>query len=298
MDKLKLYSKLLDELSSDLHLLVDKPDETPASTLGAMWLTAAGRPSSAREVHPDDLPDLLRIEQNKLLSYIKRRVAGKPLAHITGRQLFLDMEFITGAGALIPRKETELLAKAALDQIKRISDTNTAPLIIDACTGMGNLAISMAKHCTQITVAAGDLSVDAVELARKNVLFHHLEDRVEIFQGDLLTPFSAEHFHKKVDLITCNPPYISSAKVEKMDSEISLFEPRLAFDGGPFGIKILQRLLKDAPHYLNDYGCLMFEVGQGQGEALVRLVSKMKKYKNIIPIYDENKQIRAISAYV
>jgi len=298
MDKRKLYSKLLGELSSDLHLLDDKPDETPASTLGAMWLTAAGHPSSAREVRPDDLPNLPPIEQDKLLSYIERRVAGEPLAHITGRQLFLDIEFITGAGALIPRKETELLAKAAVDEIKRISNVNHTPLIIDACTGMANVAISMAKRFTQITVVAGDLSLDAVELARKNVLFHNLEDRVEIFQGDLLTPFNNERFYKKVDLITCNPPYISSAKVENMDSEISLFEPKLAFDGGPFGIKILQRLLKEAPDYLSDHGCLIFEVGQGQGEALVRLLSKMKKYKNVTPVYDKNRQIRAISATI
>jgi len=298
MDKPTTYSKFLTDLTSNLHLLKDKPDETPASTLNAMWLTASGQPCSAIDIKPDQLPELSASAQKTLSSYIKRRGAGEPLAHITKRQRFLDLEFISGAGALIPRKETEILARAALDEIDRLSATHPAPLIIDVCTGMANLAIVMARHSVRSTVVASDLSNEAVKLARDNVLFHQLENRVEVFQGDLLEPFSLARFQKKVNLISCNPPYISSSKVQDMDNEISSYEPKLAFDGGPFGINILQRLLRNAPEYLAEQGCLIFEVGLGQGEMIIRLVNKMKPYKSAAPVYDSKKNIRAVRAYV
>ena len=73
----------------------------------------------------------------------------------------------------------------------------------------------------------------------------------------------------QVDLITCNPPYISSSKVGEMAQEISDFEPSLAFDGGPFGVNILRRLLKEGPPILRDGGYLAFEVGLGQGDGKI-----------------------------
>ena len=82
----------------------------------------------------------------------------------------------------------------------------------------------------------------AVALAKRNVEHHDLGLRVDIREGDLLSPFDSQEFHGRVDLLSCNPPYISSTKVDSMNVEISSHEPRLAFDGGPFGIKILYRL--------------------------------------------------------
>ena len=91
-----------------------------------------------------------------------------------------------------------------------------------------------------------DLSPDAVGLARQNATFLGRED-VEFRCGDLLEPFDQPSLHGRVDMITCNPPYISSARVDGMPLEISRHEPRLAFDGGPFGVKIIRKLIATAP---------------------------------------------------
>ncbi len=298
MDKSKIYKKHLEALSTGLHILEDKPDETPGSTLSALWLTAAGNPSSAKDVPFDKLPDISSAEAKTLKSYIKRRIAGEPLAHITERQTFLGIELLAGPGALIPRKETEILAIAALGQIEKVAKIKEVPLVIDVCTGAGNLAIVYANKFDQIKVLASDLSLNAVSLANKNVQFCNLEHKIDIFQGDLLGPFNHPRYYNKVDIITCNPPYISSAKVKTMEDEIASFEPELAFDGGPFGIKILKQLVNDAPKYLNENGCLIFEVGLGQGEAVSKLINKTNQFNQITPVYDSDNQIRAISAYV
>jgi len=115
----------------------------------------------------------------------------------------------------------------------------------------------------QSQVYAADLSEDAVALARENARHLQLHSRTEFGAGDLLAPFDKPELHGTIDLLTCNPPYISSAKVDHMHQEIAAHEPHLAFDGGPFGVNILMRLLQDAPRFLNHNGWLAFEVGLG-----------------------------------
>src|SRR5207253_2596570 len=103
-------------------------------------------------------------------------------------------------------------------------------------------------------VFASDLSEAAVELARRNAHHLHLARQVEFRVGDLLQPFNGAARVGPADLLTCNPPYISSAGVERMPAEIAAHEPRLAFDGGPLGIGILMRLVREAPSFLRAGG--------------------------------------------
>jgi release factor glutamine methyltransferase len=99
-----------------------------------------------------------------------------------------------------------------------------------------------------------------------------------------------------VDLLVCNPPYISSKKVDVMPNEIINFEPRLAFDGGPLGIRILQRLIREAPRFLRKGGALAFEVGLGQGPAIIQRLNHANYFTDISPISDSNSEIRGIVA--
>ncbi len=141
---------------------------------------------------------------------------------------------------------------------------------------------------------AADLSADAVRLAQQNIDLYNFGGRLTLRTGDLLAPFESEEFYGKVDCITCNPPYISSAKVTEMHGEISGHEPDLAFDGGPFGIAILQRLIREAPRYLKAGGWLAFEVGLGQGEKMIKRMEKKYAYRVARPVFDEHGNIRAI----
>ncbi len=286
-----VWDKQLDRLGQ-LTFLADKPEETIESTLKALWLTAAGTPKSAQTAATCDLPLLTPEEEKELAELVEKRLSGTPLAHITGRQQFMRVELLTSPEALIPRKETEILGRQALKLLTQLATWQDEIILMDVCTGAGNLIVSLAVNIPEVQGYAADLSEDAVNLAKKNVSLHQLQDRVEVRAGDLLAPFDNEKFHHRVDVLLCNPPYISSGRVSEMAREISEHEPRLAFDGGPFGIKILNSLMKQAPQFLKPGGWLAFEVGSGQGESIVKRMEK--SYSNVQTACDENGEIRVV----
>ena len=286
------------ELALNLQTLPDKPEETVASTLAALWHTAAGRPFSVQRASQEALPLLDAAGIDRLRALIHRRIEGTPLAHLTGRQQFMGLEMIASAEALIPRRETELLGRAALDRLHAIVREQGDARVIDVCTGSGNLALALAWHEPRAHVWGADLSDEAIALARRNVAHLQLADRVTFRSGDLLAPFDAPEFHGRIDLLVCNPPYISSGKVDGMEREIIGHEPRMAFDGGPLGIRILQRLINAAPRFLRQGGWLVFEVGLGQGRGIRRRLELHGGYCDLDDIVDQNDQVRAISARI
>ena len=294
--KEKLYEDMLSDLSVNLKTLQDKPEETADSTLKALWFAAAGNPLSAQLSEKSKLPELTNKQAESLKILIDRRLNNEPLAHITGRQQFMGIELLASSDALVPRKETEILGRTATSFLNKLAETKDELTVVDVCTGAGNLAISYAINEPTARVFASDLSEDAVKLAQNNVVYNSLEDRIETYVGDLLSPFDNEKFYNKVDLLSCNPPYISSAKVPNMNEEISSHEPSLAFDGGAFGIKIIQKLIKGAPKYLSSGGYLIFEIGLGQGKSLLKQLNSMDDFINVDGVADENGDIRVIVA--
>ena len=211
----------------------------------------------------------------------------------------MGLDLLAGREALIPRMETELLGWGALDALRNRGAANSAEVVVvDVCTGSGNLALALAFHAPKARVYGGDLSGEAIALARRNALHLQLQHRVEFRQGDLLAPFDEPRFLGHVDLLVCNPPYISSRKVDTMPHEIVGHEPRLAFDGGALGIRVVERLIREAPRFLRDGGCLAFEVGLGQGSAILKRLSADRRYSRLRPIQDRAGAIRAIVAEV
>jgi len=101
-----------------------------------------------------------------------------------------------------------------------------------------------------------------------------------------------------VDLLSCNPPYISSGKLDKMPEEIARHEPQLAFDGGPFGLSLVGKLLKEAPRYLKPNGWLVFEVGLGQGEPLLKRLERNPDYRQVDTRQDQHGNIRVLALQV
>lgn len=291
----ELYRPLVDELTAKLVLLADKPEETGESTLRALWFAAAGNPKSAQAAAAASLPSLDARGVTALRSLVARRVAGEPLSHLTERQQFMGLEMLAGREALVPRKETELLARAAID-LTNAAAANGTPRVLDLCTGSGNIAVSVAYHAPAAEVFASDLSETAIELARRNAAHLGLGERIDFRASDLLVAFERPEFMERFDVITCNPPYISSGKVGQMPKEISEHEPRLAFDGGALGISILMRLIQDAPRFLRKGGWLAFEVGLGQGPALVKRLQAGKLYERVEAKQDHAGQIRVVAA--
>jgi len=288
-----LYRDLLMRLQLELDVPDCKPNETAKNTLHCLWAKAAGHALSPTQGSSADLLQLPLPRHEELLDLVERRVAGEPLAYLTGRQDFMDVVLLASPAALVPRRETELLGWSALSRVREAGVES--PLVIDLCTGCGNLALALAIHEPRARITGSDLSPEAVVLARDNAVFVGRSD-VTFVVSDLANEFLHPEFLGKIDILTCNPPYISSAKFTTMHPEISGHEPRLAFDGGPFGIKILQRLLKDAPRLLKPGGWLLFEVGLGQGEPMRKRLSGLPDFDEVEAIADDHGDIRVLAA--
>ncbi|HEV8315074.1 MAG TPA: peptide chain release factor N(5)-glutamine methyltransferase [Burkholderiaceae bacterium] len=292
----ELHAALQGRLERDLHTLPDKPEEDARSALHALWHLAAGRALSATAAMEHALPSLDDPARLRLQALVDQRLAGTPLAHLTGRQRFMGLEMLSGPQALIPRRESELLARAAVDVLQSMAHQGRRPLVLDVCTGSANIAAVLASTTTPAQIHAADLSPDALVLAAQNLSHLGLSERVDLRCGDLLAPFDEPAFLGQVDLITCNPPYISAARRETMDPEIRGHEPELAFDGGPLGVRILNRLVKETPRWLRDGGWLAIEVGAGQGPAVMHRLSASGQFPLIEQRPDASGELRVLLA--
>jgi release factor glutamine methyltransferase len=201
---------------------------------------------------------------------IARRAAGEPLAYILGRAPFMGLMFQCRPGALIPRAETELLVRAVL---ARMPDAET-PTVIDMCTGSGNIAVALAMHHAGCRVHGTDISETAVSLAREHAAQFQLADRVTFSCGDMFAPLAAAGLQGKADIVVCNPPYIPTKSLEKMDPTIREHEPEEALNAGPYGIDFFRRLIQEAPAFLRPGKLLAFEIGAGQERFVARLLQK------------------------
>lgn len=227
---------------------------------------------------------------------ITERRKGVPLEYIVGRTPFMGLEFRCTPAALIPRLETELLARTALALIERLRTNQTTPLIIDMGTGSGNLAVSLAVHAPDIQVLASDISADAVALARSHVEQYQLQSRVSLFCGNMFEGISVADWSEKVDLVVCNPPYIPTSSLGKMATEVINHEPVIALDAGAYGIDIFRCLIADAAHYLKPSAYLVFEIGEGQEKFIMRLLQRTGGYEDIEFYQDDQEKVRVVSA--
>jgi release factor glutamine methyltransferase len=290
-----LYEMLLERLAHAT-FLPDKPQETVDSTLRSLWLAAAGQPMSVEAAERAKLPGLAPGQVAELERLIERRLAGEPLSYIVARQSFMGLELLAGPEALIPRRETELLGRMARDLARTAAQDGSSPLVVDVCTGSGNIALAVATEVSAARVFGSDMSPEAVDLARRNAERLGLASRVTFRIGDLLNPFEVGEFLGRVDVLVCNPPYISSGKLPTMPREIAGHEPREAFDGGPLGIAVILRLLAEAPRFLRAGGRLAFEVGAGQGSSLLKRARSSGAFADVTHVADERGIIRVIVA--
>lgn len=197
---------------------------------------------------------------------------------MTKRQLhrFMGIELELGAGVLVPRPETELLGHVSLNLATRVEG---APLIVDMCCGSGNLALGVAHALPGARIWGSDLTNATVATARRNVDRLDLGHRVTIVQGDLFEPLRGLGLEGSFDLVMANPPYISTARLEGESAHLLADEPREAFDGGPYGISIHQRLAAEAHAFLKPGGYLAFEFGAAQDRQALALLARARAYE-------------------
>jgi release factor glutamine methyltransferase len=206
---------------------------------------------------------------------------------------FMSISIVAGPGVLAPRAETELLGRTALELLADLGD---APVVIDMCCGSGNLGLAIADARPDARLFLSDLTDETTAQARENTRRLRLGDRVIIGQGDMFAGLATALGDTRADLIVCNPPYISTAKLAGDSAHLLEKEPREAFDAGAYGIAIHQRLIADAPNHLRAGGWLAFEFGAGQDRQVALLLKRNGAFGPINFAQNENKVPRVAFA--
>lgn len=196
---------------------------------------------------------------------IGRRSRLEPVAYITGRQAFYDLDLRVTPDVLIPRPETELLVEEAL----RWLAGRACARVLDVGTGSGAIAIAVARHAPNARVTATDLSASALQVARQNAEAHGA-DRIEWRCGDLFEVLHGERF----DLVLSNPPYVSAQEYATLEPNVREYEPAMALCADEDGLAILRRLCAQAGLHLEDGGAMGVEIGAAQGASVRRLMEE------------------------
>ena len=216
----------------------------------------------------------------RAMAMVERRVAGAPLEYVLGRATFMGVEMLADQGALVPREETEILGRGSERRIRELGVEGELR-VIDMCCGAGNLACALAKIFPNARVWASDLTDGCVNLTRRNVEFLGLSDRVSVHQGDLFAGLADLGLEGTIDALVCNPPYISTGRLDKDRAALLEHEPVEAFDGGPYGLTIHQRVIKEGVSFLRPGGLLSFEFGLGQERQIQLLFRRAKQYDGV-----------------
>jgi release factor glutamine methyltransferase len=208
---------------------------------------------------------------------IAQRLMPTPIAYLLGEREFFSLDFKTTAAALIPRSDTELLVEAALDRCPK----NSSFKILELGTGTGAIAITLKVHRPEATIFATDISSQCLVLATQNETHHQVD--INWMVSDW---FSAIEPSKPFDMIVSNPPYIAEDDVYLTLGDLPA-EPLLALSSGRTGLESLQKIITDAPDYLNPGGYLLLEHGYDQEIAVTDLL-KSRGFVDVSCQYDVN----------
>ncbi|MGB3211527.1 MAG: peptide chain release factor N(5)-glutamine methyltransferase [Desulforhopalus sp.] len=206
--------------------------------------------------------------QNRYLQLLERRKKREPVAYILGEKEFWSLPFYVNQNVLIPRPETEFL----LDRVFALTTPANFQngFILDLCCGSGVIAAILGKE-TGRSIIASDISSHALEVTRKNLTRHHLEQKIFLVQGNLFSPFAELN---QFSLIVSNPPYVSSIDVKNnLMPDVASYEPHLALDGGEMGLESIQEMCDRLPVVLCPGGQCFIEIGADQGRVVKEMFS-------------------------
>ena len=227
-------------------------------------------------------------QENLFNKLVERRKQKEPVAYILNKKEFWNENYFVDKRVLIPRPETEILIELLL---KKIKDKNKAYKVLDLGCGSGCLLISFLKEMQKSQGIGVDISSNALEVAKKNIELHNLNNRAKLMRLDLLTL----HTKDKFDVIFSNPPYLSSSDYAKLSEDVKNFEPKQALVGGFNGVLYYKKIIALAQSALKKNGYLALELGDRQYRTISKLLQDhsfriLDKYQLI------NNEIRCILA--
>ncbi len=242
--------------TSSTDLLRSTPD-LPDHEVRRLLSTATGRSFTDLVIGVDLTSD----DVGSFHELVERRRSGEPLQYIEGTAQFGPIDVAVDPRVLVPRPETEQLYEIACDAVE------DPKVIVDLCTGSGNLALALKHAFPAATIYATDLSSEAVDLARENAESADLD--MTVLLGDLFEPLP-DHLRASVDLIVSNPPYLAAAELADLPIDVRDHEPTMALVAGPVGDEVLTRIAEAASEWLRPGGVIACEISEFHGTAIVR----------------------------
>lgn len=223
----------------------------------------------------DASPDVAR----SVFQAAMNRALGAPLAYAVGRASFRHLTLDVDERVLIPRMETEVLVERILERC-----TPSCRRVADIGTGSGAIALSLAFESTFENVIATDISADALDVAKRNAaaLGEVLKSPIEFRLGSLLAPLAGE----RVQVVACNPPYISFAEINQLPPEVRDWEPSLALVCPEDGLAVTREVIANAPSVIDKGGLLALEVDTRRAGTVAELVSVDGRYSDVEVLLD------------
>ncbi|MHB8419522.1 MAG: peptide chain release factor N(5)-glutamine methyltransferase [Myxococcales bacterium] len=209
-------------------------------------------------------------ELDRFRELVRRRAAGEPTQHLVGGREIHGRWFAVDRRAFIPRPETELLIDACLTALGPPGNGGGEALL-DLCAGSGCVGLSLLAERPAARVTAVELSPEAAQVARANAASLALEERYELLTGDLFGPLGDRG---GFGLIAANPPYVATGEIETLAVEVRDHDPRLALDGGPDGLAVIRRIVREGAPRLAPGGTMALEIGEEQGERVRALMQE------------------------
>lgn len=270
----KTYNELYLHARSEL-----KKAEIEGYTLEARLLASKAAEKS-KEAFLRDLTLYTSAEcEQRLEALLQRRLAGEPLAYITGDWEFYGLPMKVTPDVLIPRMDTEVLVDTAL---KALRGRKMDARILDLCCGSGCIGVALAHELPASHVLMVDISERALEVSRQNIRLNRV-NRTATLRADALEkpPMSIGQF----DLIVSNPPYVASFDILTLDSSVRDYEPIGALDGGEDGLTFYRAIIHNWLRALRPGGLIMFEVGEDQA-ASVRALMREGGLQDVFSVQD------------
>ena len=229
-------------------------------------------------------------ELRKINRKLKRRLNGEPINKIFKEQNFFGFEFYINNNVLAPRKETEELVERVIIDIKQSKEHIK---LLDICTGSGCIGLTLKLICkNKIDVEISDIDNKALFVAKINAEKFKLETQVKIKKSNM---FERLKSNEKFDIITCNPPYISSLEYENLSGGVKNYDPKLALFGGEDGLNFYRILAREGSDYLLKNGRMYIEIGHKQKREVEKI---FKAYNYEFECYkDYSKKDRIVKVW-
>ncbi len=217
--------------------------------------------------------------ENPIRNMTQRRAFHEPLQYILGEWEFYGMRLFVGKGVLIPRPDTETLVDSVLSWCKNREISH----IIDLCTGSGCIALALKKHLPNTKVSAVEFSQHALDYAKKNADYHHLD--IDFIHADVLDKVTQSNFcGNMADIIVSNPPYLDSDDMASLQTEVK-HEPALALAGGEDGLRYYRTITNLWKNILKSGGLLAYEIGETQAHSVSEIM-KTHAFRNVRTMQD------------